>query len=94
MDWTLLPALPQLGGQLLEGRDCILFIPPHLHLASSLIQGRCTEEGAEGCRGRCSAVSCRVIVWSFSRVPLFCDPTDCSCLAPPLHGILQARILE
>lgn len=47
MDWTLLPALPQLGGQLLGGRDCIVFTHAHVHPASGLIQRRCTGEGAE-----------------------------------------------
>lgn len=47
MDWTLLPALPQLGSQLLGGRDCIVFTHAHLHPASGLIQRRCAGEGAE-----------------------------------------------
>ena len=35
-----------------------------------------------------------VIVWSQSGVWLFCDPMDCSAPGWPVHGILQARILD
>ena len=30
----------------------------------------------------------------FSRVPIFCNPMDCSLPGSSVHGILQARILE
>ena len=35
-----------------------------------------------------------VVVWSLSRVRLFCDPVDCSPPGSSVHRILQARILE
>ena len=34
------------------------------------------------------------VVWSLSRVRLFCDPMDCSPPGCSVHGISQARILE
>ena len=34
------------------------------------------------------------VVWSLSRVWLFCDPLDCSPPGSSVHGISQARILE
>ena len=35
-----------------------------------------------------SRVGCLSLLW------LFCDPTDCSLPGFPIHGMLQARILE
>ena len=34
------------------------------------------------------------VVESLSRVPLFCDPVDCSPLGSSVHGISQARIVN
>ena len=34
------------------------------------------------------------VVWSLSRVRLFCDPMDCSPSGSSVHGISQARTLE
>ena len=41
-----------------------------------------------------SLITLFVVVYSLSRVRLFCDPMDCSPPESFVHGIFQARILE
>ena len=50
---------------------------------------------SSGCSLLCVCVCvCVCVCGSISHVPLFADPMDCSFPGFPVHGILQAKILE
>ena len=51
------------------------------------------KEGEDG-DDDCDDEDMLYVLSHFSRVSLFCDPMDCSPPGFPVHGILQARVLE